>query len=65
MNPEITIEDIRKAVASLRESHVERDFVLRIQPSNMIKAFQLGLNPFCPLTDSNFIDSDITKEDKG
>jgi len=59
METKLTPQMIKDAVALLKKHEVNGDYFLRIHPSRVYEAYELGLCPFCPLTDDSFIECEI------
>ena len=56
MENKLTVQMIKDAVELLKKHEVKGAYILRIHPSRVDEAYDLGLVPFCPLTDDNFIE---------
>lgn len=58
----LTVEMIRAAVKHLKKHAIKGDYIARIPESRTQEAFDLGLEPFCPLTDDDWIECALPEE---
>ena len=56
METNLTKQMIEDVIKVLKKNQVNNDHILRIHPSSLELAYDLGLCPFCPLTENDYIE---------
>jgi hypothetical protein len=57
----LTLDMLRQAVAKMRKHEFKGNIILRLHPSRLQDAFDLGLEPFCPLYEEDVVECKIDK----